>query len=637
MDKFTHQRRDNLDVTALLIACKNDQLQDVRHLVENCGVDVNQPGTLLWEEEGYEQTLAIALHTAVIAGHLNVVQYLVEDCKAHVNIKSKSSLVFQHHRFMDKGLTPLHVAIIHLTDQIQVDMIRYLAKNGADIDAYDDNGNPCWSLTFDVDVTKLLIELSVDLQTKNEIFQTIIYMWASSEDPRAIEVMQLLLDKGVDITEKNCDGLTPIMLAALEVHSAPDSSMFQFLYEQETQPLSRSDKIDALELLGAVYTVGEDPENALMYWRMAMSLRFDVMPAMPKVTSVLSDVARKAFEISEVENLEQLEEMAFYDHDSMQLQAHLIAYRILGIQSIQTWECLTIYALDCWASSNGSRFLNFSMLVLECSQSMEEALWITTVDTIRRLAVSFYTLRSEESHEEDRQLVSFANVMAVLRCAANELHRSGTSNNDYENGVSCSILLDCVIQLTILLISMTLTDEESFELKHCLYQLVLLDERSSHNGYNLLLLACSSSSYYFNHHELEMDVSPEVDFGKLPSVEVIRLLLEVGADPDSTDEMGDTGLHVLARSGVNFMSPTVQALFEHGTHLDQTNMVGETVADLVHKDSPHQINTILVTPLEFPSLKCLTARAYRQQYYLRTIFDNPSIVPSELWKFILQH
>lgn len=617
---------------ALLIACKNGQLQEVRHLVEQCGADVNQPGQLMWEE-GYEQALALPLHTAVIAGHLDVVQYLVEDCKAQINMKSKSNVMLKHF-FIDKGLTPLHVAVISLADQVQKDVIRCLAKNGADLSANDSNGNSCWALTFDVDVIKLLIELGMDIhETTNELLETIVEAWACSPDPSAIEVMQLLLDKGADFHKENCEGLTPLMVAAIGASCQQNWPVFEFILTQEEQPFSRPDKIMALELMGAFYINTGDSENGLFCWRMAMGFRFDVSPALSKPTTVLSEVAGKAFDASEVENLEQLEEMAVFDPDSLKVQALLIIYRILGINSYQTWECLNIYALDCWALNDGRRFLNISMLVLECSQ-MEQGLWITTVDTIRRLAMSFHSLRREESDAEDRQLVSFPNVMAVLRCAANELHRYANSYNDYDDGVSCNILLDCVIQLTIALISLTMTDEESFELKRCLYQLVRLDERSSRNGYNLLLLACSSSSYYFSSLELEMIDSLNIHVGQLPSAEVIRVLLEVGADPDSKDGIGNTGLHVLARAGETFTSPTVLALFEAGAHLDQTNVMRETMADILHKDSPRQANTILLTPLEFPSLKCLSARAFHKHNMCSTFFD---LVPSSLYDFILQH
>ncbi|XP_057368429.1 protein fem-1 homolog A-B-like [Daphnia carinata] len=599
---------------ALLIACKNGQLQEVRHLVEQRGMDVNQPGNLMWEEECYEQVLALPLHTAVIAGHLNVVQYLVEDYK---------------------GLTPLHIAVIHLADQVQKDVIRCLVKNGADLSAYDRNGNPCWALTFDVDVTKLLIELGMDIhETTNDWSETIVDVWACSPDPRSIEVMQLLLNKGADFHKRDYEGLTPLMLAAIGANGEPNWPVFEFILTQEEQPFGRPDKIVALELCGAFYINAGDSGFGLTCWRMAMGFRFDVTPVLPKPTTVRSEVASKALDASEVETPEQLEEMAVFDPGSLRVQAILIIYRILGINSYQTWESLTTYALDCWALGDGRRFLNVSMLVLECSQSIEEPLWITTVDTIRRLAMAFHTLRREGCDAEDRELVSFPNVMAVLRCAANELHRSANSHNDYDDGVSCNILLDCVIQLTIVLISLTMTDDESFELKRCLYQLVRLDERSSLNGYNLLLLACSSSSYYFSPQELEMNGSSDIYVGQLPSVEVIRVLLEVGADPDSKDDMGNTGLHVLAIAGETFTSPTVLALFEGGAHLDQANVMRETMADLLLKDSPREANTILVTPLEFPSLKCLSARAFRQQNVCWPFVD---LVPSGFYDFILQH
>ena len=86
------------------------------------------------------------------------------------------------------------------------------------------------------------------------------------------------------------------------------------------------------------------------------------------------------------------------------------------------------------------------------------------------------------------------------------------------------------------------------------------------------------------------------------------------ADPDLTDNMGNTGLHLLIEEGEKESSPAVQALFQAGTHVDQTNKYGETPTDLLYRDYTtsriDEENKILVNPLGFSSLKCLCALWY---------------------------
>ena len=60
----------------------------------------------------------------------------------------------------------------------------------------------------------------------------------------------------------------------------------------------------------------------------------------------------------------------------------------------------------------------------------------------------------------------------------------------------------------------------------------------------------------------------------------IRLLLDVGADPNSVDKDGNAPLHLVARLPQELMDPAVSLLLESGAYLDRINNSGKTASDI---------------------------------------------------------
>jgi len=500
-----------------------------------------------------------------------------------------------------------------------------------------------------LDVIQLLLDKGADVNmattmNSNDILNDVETPLTQAVRLGKLDVIQLFLDKGAIVNQPNSKGLAPLVIAATGFRTEsnkPNEDVFRLILEVG-QSISRQSQIDALELIGATYfknstmNSGFSFEKGMFYWRKAFALRYDVTPVMPKpAVAGLSECARKAFAVSEIETLEELENVSlFYDTNAFKVQALLTSYRILGMSNCLTWHLLSSHALFCWKLEDKQRFIDYNMLVLECSLSVKNPFVRESIKMTRRLTLFFYFLMREASNSpSDRQLVSFSNVMPLL---------SGTFLSLKMNSWYRRQLLDCVIQLTILLSSMDLTPEQSFQFKSCLYQLVHLKESfDPKTGKNLLLVACASSNVSFQ-REFFTQENLSLGFqycGNLPSAQVIRVLLEVGADPDSTDEAGNTGLHLLIKSGERESSPAMQALFEAGTHVDQTNRDGQTMTDLLYKDYTPKIgaeNKIIVNRLQFPSLKCLCALAVRRYGSLPDDARH-RLVPSDLFDFIHLH
>lgn len=128
--------------------------------------------------------------------------------------------------------------------------------------------------------------------------------------------------------------------------------------------------------------------------------------------------------------------------------------------------------------------------------------------------------------------LSFSDVMAVLSRAVREI-RAGTLQLSKVAVGERDLTyyhrtLGIIVHLIFLLakIQPQLNSLQDHALRKSLYDLVRLNARSR-NGFTLLHLACTRDSTTHSRY-------PICNF---PSTDVIRLLLDVGADPDSTDHV----------------------------------------------------------------------------------------------------
>ena len=63
-------------------------------------------------------------------------------------------------------------------------------------------------------------------------------------------------------------------------------------------------------------------------------------------------------------------------------------------------------------------------------------------------------------------------------------------------------------------------------------------------------------------------------------METVRLLLQLGADPNAGDKEGNSPLHSLVQLNRELIDPTARLLLENGAHLDRVNKSGKTAVDL---------------------------------------------------------
>ncbi|EFX74179.1 fem-1-like protein [Daphnia pulex] len=591
--------------TPMLMACRNGHLDVVEYLVERCGADIEQAGSVTFDGETIEG--APPLWVAAAAGHVHIVRFLVRG-GASVNCTTKTNS------------TPLRAACF----DGHFEIVKYLVDHGADMEVANRHGHTCLMIACykgHLKIARYLIELAADVNRKSVKGNTALHDCAESG---SLEILQLLLASGAKMVVDSY-GMTPLLAAAVSGHT----HIVEYIVHN-LDTVGRKEKIDALELLGATFVDRKrDMLGALDYWKQAMQIRYESgVCSLPKPQGQ-SPIA--AFENTlEATTVEQLEE-AVSDPDGMRMQALLVRERILGAAHPETSYYIRYRGAVYADTGNFNRCIRLWMYALEMQQSMLEPLSPMTNSSLLSFAELFSFMMAEpalglmapQRSPPNIPPLSFSDVMAVLSRAVREI-RAGTLQLSKVAAAERDLTyfhrtLGIIVHLIFLLakIQPTLNSLQDHALRKSLYDLVRLNARSR-NGYTLLHLACTRDSTTLSRY-------PICSF---PSTEVIRLLLDVGADPESTDHDGNTALHILAQTQP-CPSSAVSLVLQRGGHLDQVNLQGRSFAQLLENVQPiHEV----VNTLQFTTLKCLCARVIRQH---RLLFNG--LVPQTLQPFVLKH
>ncbi|XP_001515605.3 protein fem-1 homolog A [Ornithorhynchus anatinus] len=602
--------------TPLLIAARYGHRGVVEYLVDHCRADVEAGGSVHFDGETIEG--APPLWAASAAGHLDVVRSLLHR-GASVNCTTRTNS------------TPLRAACFdgHL------DVVRYLVgEHQADLEVANRHGHTCLMISCykgHREIARYLLERGAQVNRRSAKGNTALHDCAESG---SLEILQLLLGCNARM-ERDGYGMTPLLAASVTGHTniveylireppeageapAPEDARPQPQpgpaepYEK-CCPASREAAVEALELLGATFVDKKrDLLGALKYWRQAMDLRHQGGAYLPKPAPQQLVLAYDySTEVNTAEELEAL----ITDPDEMRMQALLIRERILGPSHPDTSYYIRYRGAVYADAGNFERCIHLWKYALDMQQSHLEPLSPMTASSFLSFAELFsYVLQEHATKESLSPQVGFPELMGVLGKGVREIERALRQPKGPGDCPQFTKALAVILHLIFLMQKVDCDAEQEHLKRQTVYRLLKCSPRGR-NGFTPLHMAADKDTTTVGRYPV----------GKFPSIHVVNVLLQCGADPDSRDFDNNTPLHVAA---LNNCPLVMAALIEAGAHLDATNAFKKTAYELLDE----KLLKSTMQPFNYVTLRCLAARALDKHK-----IPYKGFIPEELEAFIEMH
>ncbi|XP_003460986.1 protein fem-1 homolog A [Cavia porcellus] len=604
--------------TPLLIAARYGHLDVVEYLVDRCGASVEAGGSVHFDGETIEG--APPLWAASAAGHLDVVRSLLQR-GASVNRTTRTNS------------TPLRAACFdgHL------EVVRYLVgEHQADLEVANRHGHTCLMISCykgHREIARYLLEQGAQVNRRSAKGNTALHDCAESG---SLEILQLLLGCNARM-ERDGYGMTPLLAASVTGHTniveyliqeqpaeeqarlpgAPAAAAEEQVPSESYEsccPASREAAVEALELLGATYVDKKrDLLGALKHWRRAMELRHQGGEYLPKPEPPQLVLA---YDYSREVNTAQELEALITDPDEMRMQALLIRERILGPSHPDTSYYIRYRGAVYADSGNFERCIRLWKYALDMQQTNLEPLSPMTASSFLSFAELFsYVLQDRAAKGSQGTQIGFTDLMGVLTKGVREVERALQTPREPGDSAQFTKALAIILHLLYLLGKVACTPSQE-HLKHqTVYRLLKCAPRGR-NGFTPLHMAVDKETTNVGRYRV----------GTFPSLHVVKVLLDCGADPDSRDFDNNTPLHIAAQ---NNCPAIMSALIEAGAHMDATNAFKKTACELLDEKL---LARSAVQPFNYVTLQCLAARALD-----RNKIPYKGFIPEELEAFIELH
>ncbi|XP_068213425.1 protein fem-1 homolog C-like [Palaemon carinicauda] len=559
----------------LVGAARLGHMNCVRYLVEQCNANINEVG-LVSTNHIYESGVS-PLWAATIGEHLNIVTYLVSK-GANVN------------GLTDSSSTPLSLAC----SRGSLDIVKVLVQNGANIEVTDYHGSTCLMLASSnghVKVVKYLLSVGANLEKRGIDGKTALHKGVHSG---CLEVVKVLLDHNAEMDADSC-GETPILTASCLGHE----HIVQHLIARGDL-ISKEDEINALELLGSTFAE-KNQDTAFKYWKLAMQER-SIHNIVIDQNEYQTPFNQYFKEISTPLQLEKLQG----NTSAIDTHSLLVKMRVLGLVHPATIDAI---------KGKGEEFAANGQLK-ECF-----VLWMYTLETHQRILdvlnpKRFFFLMSLTNLFLDKVFTQplLSNILLYFEESMNLFENCtqeiivGISRTQRIPGVKKTLdfyYLDWIIPVAMhLMLLLTklkpiLLPVQIHRVKDAVRKLVKLNPIDS-KGVSLMHFSLFTSVF----------CRPEgATVFTFPSLEVLNLLLEAGANPCPRDIFGNTPLHTLGKHR-KVPGDMLEALLKAGAHLDMKNAQGHSFESL--RASRGQKLRQLVNPVRHTSLQCLAAASIRR-------------------------
>jgi len=443
----------------------------------------------------------------------------------------------------------------------------------------------------------------------------------------SLEAVQLLLKNGGNLHVRDYSGRTIILYTACCHGVRPDLPLLEALLERGD--ISREDKIDALEMAGAVL-IGyegkseEDVALAFQYWRQALILRLMDTEECPPIYKTPTRSMNGALNEWSTENDLLLLEQDPWQHEMQSILVQLRIFSSLGWRAVykHMFHNMQIFLWDemrkiFLLSELGQRAVSQAIgifwivfdTVLRSDRPYENDLCSTLLEFVNALMMFL------DRFPKDNPIFNSNNLQQIVEIVlmADALYFTDASNQDAP-AAETRRMFNLSVMVKILLSHPEMITEN---VRLPLVQLLHRDRRDS-SGRNILHYTCC--------HSFSNDTLPAV-----------RFLVKYGADPNARDHKGRGVFHFLVDTTWNFSCRDASArlLLELGSHLDLADNQGRTAADLWLAKNNQQWQLLPDWLQEgVPKLKCLSSRVIRRH---RIPYKENNVLPAVLISFVSLH
>ncbi len=592
--------------TPLLLACKQEDLDVVRHIVESWEVDFRAAAPFhirIFDEESWYGNIvsieATPLFIAAMYGNYNIVRYLVEK-GADSNIKvvdPPNDTDYDNWApidFLFKELCSCNWSHVPEQRQDLVLTISFLLQYGSHPPSQPlPNGDPVWmERSCDAQVLRELINHGMNVNTRHR-GRTVLHYWASlseSSTNDTLAAVRLLMDRGADLMARDRNGLTPIRVAA-EVEPF-NFGVFDLLLDGND--IGRLTKIQALELAGATilsaYTSVDARIKAFDYWRRAAHLRLlntQEFQPLPKLS-----LKRQSGNQGEWNTLVELEAVIQNSSEHYK-QAFLVRLRIgyanrdgKGALLSSFTSFIDRYLTDAQEELISEELLDAAFAILEMISQDPTPPWNSCdllYDVVRILVSTLSSIQ-----ESSPQLFNYGMINTALDLMAktDHLHSLDNCGNYSIKSYMMKLLdlADILVDLPQMLgdaaiqasFSQLLSPDRRDEMGRTLLHVALLDTDKKHVDLPALIRLLL-------HYKIDFRAVDEEQKGPLHYLAKSKtndqqllaavLLLEIGADLMARDDHGYTPIRVAAE-----MDPINFDIFEFFLERSEINRVDKIEA-----------------------------------------------------------
>ena len=454
-------------------------------------------------------------------------------------------LISRNLRDINDLISGRYTPLLHAVFSTDIRYVRLILLLGADINKPGLNGiSPLIASSFNSKMCSFLLSQNANINQQDDDGNTALHLAAYNKQTESVKI---LINAEVDVKIRNKDGLTPLIAASVSMNHRIVMDLC------ELTEYSQLEKIEALEVLSACWVCYG--YSNISYWFRALEMR---NPRFPKIRDVpTKEILDFSTEFTTRKQLENLQT----DQLKLAFQGILVIERTLGRNNKVYLRLLLQTAL---IAKNMNWWEKVQQLIDYILQYCQEA----PAHIVSACSYFFKILFTEISSNFNPGNIFVNRAFEIFKMIARATlriwqkvknKRSETLDND---DYYYSELADTFLYITSRIGSLNLPEEYEGQFSQVVIELVKEDPR------------------YIYHQSLLHRVVNSTQTETWASTELMRLLLESGADINSKDYFRRTPLMcALLYRPDNHIQEILELFLSYKCHLDCRNNEGFSVID----------------------------------------------------------